>query len=111
MPWPAVTTLAPRFGPCRASEEERGPDRTAVKPCNPWQPDPAYGAAAGAVNAAAAGAAGEMLAGDLPAARLSCRGPTAASRVAGLGAGVPRPWTPRSSRGVTERVGVNGLAR
>ena len=42
VPWPAVTTLAPRFGPCRASEEERGPDRTAVKPCNPWQPDPAY---------------------------------------------------------------------
>ena len=42
VPWPALTTLAPRFGPCRASEEERGPDRTAVKPCNPWQPDPAY---------------------------------------------------------------------
>src|SRR3954447_14078302 len=52
VPWPAVTTLAPRFGPCRASEEVRGPDRTAVKPCNPWQPDPAYGARAQAAGRA-----------------------------------------------------------
>src|SRR3954464_8571925 len=44
--WPAVTTLARRFGPCRRSEEDRGPDQTAVKPWSPWQPDPAYARAA-----------------------------------------------------------------
>src|SRR3954470_7204814 len=40
VPWPAVTTLAPRFGPCRASEEDRGPDPTAVKPCTRGSPTP-----------------------------------------------------------------------
>src|SRR4051794_28093832 len=47
--WPALTTLAPRLGPCRASEEDRGPDPTAVKPCNPWQPGPAFSQGAGAL--------------------------------------------------------------
>src|SRR4051812_39159263 len=40
VPWPALTTLAPRFGPCRASEEDRGPDPTAVKPCSRGSPTP-----------------------------------------------------------------------
>src|SRR4051794_41705842 len=40
VPWPALTTLAPRFGPCRASEEARGPDPTAVKPCTRGSPTP-----------------------------------------------------------------------
>ena len=41
VPWPAVTTLAPSFGPCRTSEEERaGSDRRQAR--SPWQPDPAY---------------------------------------------------------------------
>src|SRR3954466_10876498 len=40
VPWPALTTLAPRFGPCRASEEDRGPDPTAVKPCTRGSPTP-----------------------------------------------------------------------
>src|SRR3954452_14663728 len=45
VPRPAVATLAPSFGPCRTSEEDRGPDQTAVNPWSPWQPDPAYGGA------------------------------------------------------------------
>src|SRR3954454_24826424 len=40
--WAAGATPRASFGPCRASDEDGGLDQAAVKPCNPWQPEPAY---------------------------------------------------------------------
>src|SRR3954453_22253172 len=63
---PAVATSRAELRPVPGLGREGRADQAAVKPCNPWQPDPAYGARTRGQGAGRQVALGRQGAGHAP---------------------------------------------